>query len=109
MSGPSSLCVWALPSPVRDLHRHRLTTRRTLMKQLIAHWLWRAALLGVLCWIAWELHGIHGDMMLPAEEPSTEATAPDDLQNSLDDLRDDVATLNAKVDAMMMAMLQLRR
>ena len=79
------------------------------MKQLIADWLWRGALLVVLCWIGWELHGIHGEMMLPVDEQST-ATAPDsDLQNSLDDLRDDVATLNAKVDAMMMAMMQLRR
>jgi hypothetical protein len=57
----------------------------------------------------WELHGIHGDMTLPLDEPSA-ATAPDgDLKNSLDYLRDDVATLNVKVDAMMMATMQVRR
>jgi len=79
------------------------------MKQLIADWLWRMALLATLGWIAWELHGIHGDMLQPVDDQSTTAAAPDDLQNSLDDLRDDMATLNTKVDAMMVAMLQLKR
>jgi hypothetical protein len=79
------------------------------MNRLIADWLWRMALLGALCWIGWELHGLREDMMQPVDDQATTATAPDDVQNSLDDLRDGVATLNAKVDAMMMAMMQLKQ
>jgi hypothetical protein len=37
------------------------------------------------------------------------STAIDRSVDSLDDLIDDVATLNAKVDSMMMAPMQLRR
>ena len=48
-------------------------------------------------------------MAQPVDDQATTAAAPDDVQNSLDDLRDGVATLNAKVDAMMMAMMQLRQ
>jgi hypothetical protein len=79
------------------------------MNRLIADWLWRMALLGALCWIGWELHGLREDMVQPVDDQATTAAAPDDMQNSLDDLRDGVATLNAKVDAMMMAMMQLKQ
>ena len=79
------------------------------MNRLIADWLWRMALLGALCWIGWELHGLREDMVQPVEDQATTAAAPDEVQNSLDDLRDGVATLNAKVDAMMMAMMQLKQ
>jgi hypothetical protein len=79
------------------------------MNRLIADWLWRMALLGALCWIGWELHGFREDMVQPVDDQATTAAAPDDMQNSLDDLRDGVATLNAKVDAMMMAMMQLKQ
>ena len=79
------------------------------MNRLIADWLWRMALLGALCWIGWELHGLREDMMQPVDDQATTAAAPDDVQNSLDDLRDGVATLNAKVDAMMLAMMQLKQ
>lgn len=79
------------------------------MNRLIADWLWRMALLGALCWIGWELHGLREDMVQPVDDQATTAAAPDDVQNSLDDLRDGVATLNAKVDAMMMAMMQMRQ
>jgi len=79
------------------------------MNRLIADWLWRMALLGALCWIGWELHGLREDMAQPVDDQATTAAAPDDVQNSLDDLRDGVVTLNAKVDAMMMAMMQMRQ
>ena len=79
------------------------------MNRLIADWLWRMALLGALCWIGWELHGLREDMVQPVDDQATTAAAPDDVQNSLDDLRDGVATLNAKVDAMMLAMMQLKQ
>jgi hypothetical protein len=79
------------------------------MKQLIADWLWRMALLGALCWIGWELHGLREEMMEPVDDQPTAATAPGDVQDNLDDLRDSVATLSTKVDAMMIGMMQLKR
>jgi hypothetical protein len=54
------------------------------------------------------LHQIRLQLQQPDEEATT-ATAPDDLQDSLDDLNDGIAKLNEKVDAMMVAMLQLKR
>ena len=48
-------------------------------------------------------------MTPPADEQTTAAAAPGEVQSSLDDLRDDMATLHAKVDVMMVAMMQLKR
>jgi len=79
------------------------------MKRTIAEWLWRAALICALAWIAWELHEIRLEMQRPVEDQATAEAESDPLQESLDALRDDVATLNEKVDAMMAAMLQLKR
>ena len=65
----------------------------------------RAAILGALGWIGWE----RLEMQQPVEDQTTAEAEPDPLQESLDALRDDVATLNEKVDAMMVTMLQLQR
>lgn len=79
------------------------------MKRSFADWLWRIAMLGVAVWIAIELKHIHLDLIAPAEDPgSTAASEPDDLQGSVDGLRDDVVVLTQKVDAMMQAMIQLK-
>ena len=78
------------------------------MKRLIAEWLWRAAIVCTLGWIGWEMHQIRVQLQQPDDEAITAAT-PDDLQDSLDDLSDGIAKLNKKVDAMMVAMLQLKR
>ena len=48
-------------------------------------------------------------MQRPVEDQATAEAESDPLQDSLDALRDDVATLNDKVDAMMVAMMQLKR
>jgi hypothetical protein len=77
------------------------------MKQLIAEWLWRAAIICALAWIGMELRQIHEDLTQPADEVS--ASAPDDVQRTLDGLNEDVAQLNDKVDAIMVAMMQLKR
>jgi uncharacterized protein YceH (UPF0502 family) len=80
------------------------------MKRLIAEWTWRLAVLGVLAWMGLELHHIHEDMAQPADDTTTTAAAPDDdLQASVDDLHDEIATLDQKVDAMMIAMVQLKK
>ena len=81
----------------------------THVKRLIAEWLWRAALICALGWIGWELHEMRLEMQRPAEDQITAEAEPDPLQESLDALRDDVATLNEKVDAMIVAMMQLQR
>jgi hypothetical protein len=76
---------------------------------LITDWLWRTALVCALGWIGWELHEIRLEMQRPVEGQTTAETESDPLQESLDALREDVATLNEKVDAMMTAMMQLKR
>jgi hypothetical protein len=77
------------------------------VKRLIAEWLWRTAIVCALGWIGWEMHQIRVQMQQPDDEAITAATR-DDLQDSLDDLSDGIAKLNEKVDAMMVAMLQLK-
>jgi hypothetical protein len=74
------------------------------MKRLLAEWTWRLALLAALLWIGVELHRFHDDMLQPADDASTTATTGNEVQDSLDDLRDDVARVEDKVDAMMAAM-----
>ena len=78
------------------------------MKRTIAEWLWRAAIICALGWIGWEMHQIRLQMQQPDDEATT-AAAPDDLRDSLDELSDGIAKINEKVDAMMVAMLQLKR
>lgn len=80
------------------------------MKRLIAEWLWRAAIVCALAWIGWELHQLRLDLQPPADDEVTaEAAAPDELQDRIDDIDDQLAALHAKVDAIMVAMAQLAR
>jgi hypothetical protein len=78
------------------------------MKNLIADWLWRVALLGALVWIGWELHLLRQDMNAPADDAVTAAAAPDETQASLDEIRDDLAGLTQKVDAILVVMTRAR-
>jgi len=78
------------------------------MKRLIADWVWRVALLAALCWIGWELHRFHDDMMQPGEEQTTTSTEPDVLQDSVDALRDEIEDLAHKVDAILVAISRVR-
>ncbi len=80
------------------------------MNRLIAEWLWRAAIVCALAWIGWELHQMRLDLQPPADDEVTaEAAAPDELQDRIDDIDDQLATLHDKVDAIMIAMAQLKR
>lgn len=79
------------------------------MKRLIAEWLWRAAVICALVWIGWELHQMREEMLLPVDEQTSAETAPYELQRSVDALSDHVAALNAKVDAIMIALTRLAR
>lgn len=78
------------------------------MKRLIAEWLWRAAVIGVLCWIGLELHQLRQDVQPQPEDQVTASSPDDDTRQVLDGLREDVARLNDKVDALMQAMMRLR-
>ena len=80
------------------------------MKRLIAEWLWRAAIVCALAWIGWELHQMRLDLQAPADDEVTaDAAAPDELQDRIDDIDDQLVALHAKVDAIMVAMAQLKR
>lgn len=65
-------------------------------------------MLAAMGWIGWELQQIHEDLLLPAEDQTTAAAAPEDPAGRLDNLADGVASLNQKVDAIMIAMTQLK-
>ena len=82
------------------------------MKRLIAEWLWRLAVLAALAWIGASLHQIHEDLLQPADDGQSMATAPDGSADSTDPsddaLRQQLDLLNQKLDAIMIAMAQLR-
>jgi hypothetical protein len=78
------------------------------MQQLIADWRWRMALLCALCWIGWELHCFHDDMMQPVDEQTTTSTEPDVLKDRLDSIHDDIDDLKQKVDAILIAITRSR-
>jgi hypothetical protein len=78
------------------------------MTRWIADWVWRLALLGALCWVGWELHRFHDDMMQPVEEPAVVAAEPDAVQDGLEAIRDDLDVLTRKVDAILFAMTRTR-
>ena len=72
--------------------------------RLVAEWSWRAAVLCVLGLIVWELQRIHDDLAPLPEEQSTAAAAPDEILDSLDNMRDDIDRLAQKVDAILVVM-----
>lgn len=73
------------------------------MKRLVAEWLWRAAVLCVLGVIAWELLALRADIAQPADDQAV-AAGSDDAQDSLEAIRDDIASLAHKVDAILVVM-----
>ena len=79
------------------------------MKRQIAEWLWRAAVLCVLGLIAWQLQRVHEDITAqPPDDTSTMAEAPDETQRTVDALRDDIAELTQKVDAILVVMARAK-
>lgn len=77
-------------------------------KRLIADWLWRLAMLAALGWIGLELHGLHEQLLQPADDAETVQAAGDDTLNAIDELRDDLAGLTQKVDAILIVMARSR-
>jgi hypothetical protein len=78
------------------------------LRNSIAEWMWRAAVVCALVWIGWELHRFHGDMMQPIDDTPTVTADADEIQNGLEDVRDDLAGLNDKVDAILIALARTR-
>jgi len=73
----------------------------------MVEWLWRLAVLGALGWIGWQLQRLHEDIIQPVDDQAT-VTAADDTQDSLESIRDDLETLNKKVDAILVVMARAR-
>ncbi|MBW8829024.1 MAG: hypothetical protein JF606_06260 [Burkholderiales bacterium] len=63
------------------------------MKRLIAEWLWRAAVICALVWIALELHYVHEDMMQPVDEAPVVTADTDGTEQGIERVRSDVASL----------------
>ena len=62
-------------------------------------------MLCVLGLIAWELQRVHADITTPlADESSTMVEAPDESIRSVDAIRDDIAELAQKIDAILVVM-----
>jgi hypothetical protein len=78
------------------------------MNTRVAEWLWRIALLCALAVIGWELRQLHEDLNQPVDDSATVAAGPDDVQDSLDAVRDDIATLTQKVDAILVVMARAK-
>jgi len=73
------------------------------MKRLVAEWLWRGAVLCVLAVIAWELLALRADIAQPLDDQTTTAGS-DDTRDNLEAIRDDIASLTHKVDAILVVM-----
>lgn len=78
------------------------------MRRWASEWLWRMAVLAALAWIGWELHALRLDVNQAPDEQTTAAAAPDDTQDTLDAIRDDLESLTQKVDAVLVVMARSR-
>ena len=78
------------------------------MKQWVAEWLWRAAVLCALVVIGWELHLLRLDVAQPLDEQTTTASAPDETLDSLDGIHEELALLTQKVDAILVVMARAK-
>jgi len=66
------------------------------------------AVLAALGWIGWELHALRMDVNQAPDEQATVATAPDETQDTLEAIRDDLESLTQKVDAILVVMARAR-
>lgn len=69
--------------------------------------LWRLAILAALAWIGWGLQLLHEDLA-PQPDDRTTAQAPDPLEQSIENLRDEVDVLTQKVDAVLVVMARAK-
>jgi hypothetical protein len=69
---------------------------------------WRLAVLFALLWIGWQVQGLRDDLAAPAADPSDLSAGPDTTPPE-DDTQVQLALLNQKLDAIMAAMVELKR
>ena len=74
------------------------------MTRSIAEWSWRVAVLCALVVIVWELQRFHDDLAPLPDEQAAAAAAPDDVLDSVADVRGDIEKLTQKVDAILVVM-----
>ncbi|MDE2370404.1 MAG: hypothetical protein KGN16_15640 [Burkholderiales bacterium] len=81
------------------------------MKYTFADWLWRLALIAALVWIGVELRTLHQDLQqAPDDQQTASSEAPDPGNaDNVEALRSDIALLDRKVDALMIATMQLKK
>ena len=65
-------------------------------------------MLVMLGWIGWELQLLREDVNQPVDDVSTTAQAPDDTQDSLDAIHQELVGLTQKIDAIMVVMARAR-
>ena len=78
------------------------------VKRWLAEWLWRMTVLAALGWIGWELHSLRIEVNQAPDDQATVAAAPDETQDALDAIRDDLESLTQKVDAILVVMARSR-
>ena len=78
------------------------------MKRRLAEWQWRMTVLAALGWIGWELHALRIDVNQAPDDQATVAAAPDETQDTLDAMRDDLESLTQKVDALLVVLARSR-
>jgi len=78
------------------------------VKRWLAEWLWRMSVLAALGWIGWELHALRIEVNQAPDDQATVAAAPDETQDALDAIRDDLESLTQKVDAVLVVMARSR-
>lgn len=66
----------------------------------IADALWRVAVLAALCWVGVELHALRVEVQEPVPD-QTVASASEIDGDELDEVRDDVADIKEKVNAIL--------
>lgn len=78
------------------------------MIRLVADWLWRLTVAAALAWIGWQLHQLREDVAQPPED-QVAAAPPAESQDGLDEVWQELERVTRKIDAMMVAMLQLKK
>jgi len=77
------------------------------MMRTIAEWAWRAGLLGALVWIGMELHVLRLDVEAQPDAPAVASSAEED-QDAVEAIRDDLAEIKQKVNAIMIVMARAK-
>ncbi|HKX43947.1 MAG TPA: hypothetical protein VJO99_22500 [Burkholderiaceae bacterium] len=74
------------------------------MKRMVGEWLWRVALLSALAWIGYELRNLHEDLRPSADDQAVVTSTPEDTQDGIEAVRDDLEEIKKKVDAILMVL-----